>query len=565
MIKLAYPGKMKYSKTFLILSFTVFFTLILSTLSVGQNLQKTLQTQIEISKGIIEGVEEDGITVFRGIPFAAPPVGDNRWTAPVDHQSWEGVLETKEFGPACMQLPVFGDMNFRSDGNSEDCLYLNVWTPAKSANDKLPVLLYYYGGGFMAGDGSEPRYDGASMARNHKTIAITTNYRLGAFGFFAHPELTEESPNNSSGNYGLLDQAKALEWVYKNIEKFGGDPEKITIAGESAGSISVSALMVSPLSRDMLAGAIGESGSILGALPPVPLEEGERNGERFAGIIGAETLEELRSIPSDSLLNLAGQQGLPRFAPTVDGYYFPKPPIEIFEAGEQADIPLFVGWNSQEMNYRFIMGQAEPTVKNYAERVRQLYGENADRILELYPGRNQKEIFQSATDLAGDRFIAFSTWKWAHLHIQTSTSPVYRYFYTHPRPQMRPEHANSTAGFAGGVQERDESAEEETPKEQHPEPNGAVHSAEIEYLMGNLPSNRVYDWTETDYKVSDIFQNYAANFVHSKSPNGYGVPYWPSINHADEVKVMSIGNDTFVMDDIFRERYLFLEQLPSQN
>lgn len=530
----------------------------------GQNLKKTLGTQVEISSGLIEGVEEDGLTVFRGIPFAEPPVGEKRWTAPVDKNPWGGVLETKQFGPGCMQLAVFGDMNFRSDGNSEDCLYLNIWTPAKAGNEKLPVLLYYYGGGFMAGDGSEPRYDGASMARNHKMIAITTNYRLGTFGFFAHPELTEESPHNSSGNYGLLDQVKALEWVYKNIEAFGGDPKNITIAGESAGSTSVSALMASPLSRDIIAGVIGESGSILGALPPVPLETGEENGERFAEIIGAGSLEELRSIPSDSLLNLAGQQGIPRFAPTIDGYYFPKPPLEIFQNGEQADVPLFVGWNSQEMNYRFLMGQAEPTKENYAERVRQLYSEDADRILELYPGRNQKEVLQSATDLAGDRFIAYSTWRWAFLHAKTSSSPVYRYYYTQPRPQMRPEFENSVPGFAGGIQERDESREE-AQEEQIPEPNGAVHSAEIEYLMGNLPSNRVYDWTETDYKVSNIFQNFAANFVRSKSPNGYGVPYWPAITGNGDAKIMSIGGETFVMDDIFRERYQFLDQLMSEN
>lgn len=530
----------------------------------GQNLKKTLGTQVEISNGIIEGTEEDGISVFRGIAFAEPPVGEKRWAAPADKKPWTGVLETKEFGPACMQLPVFGDMNFRSDGNSEDCLYLNLWTPAKTGDEKLPVLLYYYGGGFMAGDGSEPRYDGASMARNHKMIAITTNYRLGAFGFFAHPELTDESPHNSSGNYGLLDQVKALEWVYENIEVFGGDPENITIAGESAGSVSVSALMASPLSRDMIAGAIGESGSILGALPPVPLETGEENGERFAETIGANSLEELREIPSDSLLNLAGQQGIPRFAPTVDGYYFPKPPLKIFEAGEQADVPLFVGWNSQEMNYRFLMGQAEPTEENYAERIRQLYGEDADRILELYPGGDQQEVLQSATDLAGDRFIAFSTWKWAYLHAKNSSSSVYRYYYTQPRPEMRPEYANSVPGFAGGVQEREES-QEEAQAEQLPEPNGAVHSAEIEYLMGNLPSNRVYDWSETDYKVSNIFQNFAANFIHSKSPNGFGVPYWPAINGDENVKVMSIGSETFVMDDVFRERYQFLNQLMPEN
>lgn len=537
--------------------FALFFPIILF----GQNQEKIFETQIEISTGDIEGVNESGITVFRGIPFAEPPVGKKRWTTPVDKKPWSGVLETKEFRSGCMQLPVFGDMNFRTDGNSEDCLYLNVWTPAKTPDEKLPVLLYYYGGGFIAGDGSEPRYDGASMARNQGIVAITTNYRLGIFGFFAHPELTAESPHQSSGNYGLLDQVKALEWVHKNIAAFGGDPENITIAGESAGSVSVSALMASPLSRDLIAGAIGESGSILGALPPVSLEEGEQTGEKFAEIVGAGSLDELRSVPSDSLLNLTGQQDLPRFSSTVDGYYFPKPPLDIFEAGEQADVPLFVGWNSQEMNFRALMGDTEPTPENYSERVRQLYGENADRILELYPGSTVEEVLQSATDLAGDRFISYSTWKWADLHRQNSNSPVYQYYYTHPRPDMRSEFANSTAGLAGGIQDREEAEEAELQEQPLPEPNGAVHSAEIEYLMGNLESNRVYDWTETDYKVSDIFQNFAAFFIHSKSPNGHGVPYWQPLNLNGNKTVMNIGSETFLMEDIFRERYLFLDQI----
>ncbi|MDZ7719834.1 MAG: carboxylesterase family protein [Balneolaceae bacterium] len=555
---------MMKSKSQLMIVLTAILALFLIESVYAQRHSETLNTQLDISNGTIEGVEEDGITVFRGIPFAEPPTGNRRWTAPVDKEPWDGVLETKVFGPACMQLPVFGDMNFRSDGNSEDCLYLNVWTPAKTGNEKLPVLLYYYGGGFMAGDGSEPRYDGANMARDHKMVAITTNYRLGVFGFFAHPELTQESSHNSSGNYGLLDQVKALEWVVENIEKFGGDPDNITIAGESAGSISVSALMASPLSRDMIAGAIGESGSILGALPPVELEVGEQNGEKFAGIIGAESLQELREIPSDSLLNLTGQQGLPRFAPTIDGYYFPKPPLEIFEAGEHADVPLFVGWNSQEMNFRAFLGQHEPTIENYKKVVASEYESHASRILELYPAGNLEEMLQSATDLAGDRFIAFSTWKWADLHQKNSTSPVYQYYYTQPRPKMRPKYANSTPGFAGGVQENDESAEDEMQQAQLPEPNGAVHSAEIEYLMGNLSSNRVYDWTETDYKVSAIFQNYAANFIHSKSPNGYGVPFWPAADQTGG-SVMSIGSDTFIMEDPFGERYEFLDQLMIEN
>ncbi len=544
----------------------VIFVLFLSNILVGQPQKRNLETRVTVSQGDVEGVNDSGILIFRGIPFAEPPVGDSRWAEPQDKEAWDGVLDATVFGPSCMQNPVFGDMNFRADGMSEDCLYLNIWTPAKSADANLPVLLYYYGGGFMAGDGSEPRYDGASMARNHGIVAITTNYRLGAFGFFAHAELTKESPNNASGNYGLLDQVKALEWVKENIAVFGGDPDNITIAGESAGSISVSALMASPLSRDHLAGAIGESGSILGALPPVPLEVGEENGQKFAEIIGASSLEELRAIPADTLLAATAQQGLPRFAPTVDGYYFPKPPLEIFGNGEQADIPLFVGWNSQEMNYRFLMGQEEPTPENYAARVRQLYPDNANRILELYPGSTKAEVLQSATDLAGDRFIALSTWKWGDIHAETGTSPVYRYYFTKPRPPMTPEYADSRPGFAGGVQEGESDEAREESEEQIQEPNGAVHSAEIEYMMGNLASNEVYAWTETDYKVSNIFQNFAANFIKKKTPNGLGVPFWPAVNpENDEQKVMSVGSKTYLLDDLHSERYLFLDRLTYEN
>ena len=247
------------------------------------------QDQVKIANGALEGTADKITSVrsFKGIPFGAPPVGDARWKPPQPVQNWSGVRKTDKFGPRCMQRNVFGDMNFRANGMGEDCLYLNVWTPAKSGRERLPVLVYFYGGGFIAGDGSEPRYDGASMATKG-IVAVTVNYRLGVFGFFAHPELTKESPNKASGNYGLLDQHAALKWVQQNIAAFGGDPKRVTIAGESAGSISVSAQMASPLSKDMIAGAIGESGSILGALSAVPLAEGEQNGVKFASAIGKE-------------------------------------------------------------------------------------------------------------------------------------------------------------------------------------------------------------------------------------------------------------------------------------
>src|SRR5436305_1282535 len=228
--------------------------------------------RVKTANGIVEGMgqQPSGVRIFRGIPFAQPPVGDLRWKPPQSPKNWEGVRQAIQFGPRCMQHPVFGDMNFRSNGMSEDCLYLNVWTPAKKGNERLPVLVYFYGGGFIAGDGSEPRYDGESLARRG-IVVVTLNYRLGVFGFLAHPELSREASYNGSGNYGLLDQMAGLRWVHENIAAFGGDPHRVTIGGESAGSVSVSALMVSPLSRGLIAGAIGESGSILGTLPAQPL------------------------------------------------------------------------------------------------------------------------------------------------------------------------------------------------------------------------------------------------------------------------------------------------------
>src|SRR3954471_3115443 len=267
------------------------FLLLLSFISLiaMAQLNDSTAPRVKTVNGILEGTDESGIKTFKGVPFAAPPVGSLRWREPQPVQNWSEVRKANKFGPRAMQLHLFGDMNFRSDGMSEDCLYLNVWTPAKTGDEHLPVLVYFYGGGFIAGDGSEPRYDGESMARRG-IVAITVNYRLGVFGFFAHPELTKESPYHASGNYGLLDQSAALQWVQKNIAAFGGDPKKITIAGESAGSFSVSAQMASPLSKDIIAGAIGESGSLLGLNPTSSLKDAEKAGADFGTSIKANSL-----------------------------------------------------------------------------------------------------------------------------------------------------------------------------------------------------------------------------------------------------------------------------------
>src|SRR5215831_1616839 len=294
--------------------------------------------RVRIANGTLESnmVAKDGIRSFKGIPFAQPPVGELRWREPLPPKNWSGVRKADQFGPRCMQRTTPGaDYWFRSNGMSEDCLYLNVWTPAKSANEKLPVLVYIFGGGFQNGDGSEPRYDGENMAR-HGMVAVSVNYRTNIFGFFVHPELAKESPHHAAGNYGLLDQVAALLWVQANIAAFGGDPKRVTVAGESAGSISVSALMASPLSRGLMAGAIGESGAMISSLPPQPLAEAEQNGVKFTAAAGAKTLAALRAMTAEQVQEALGKVQGVRFTTTLDGYFLPKPLTEIFEAGEQA-------------------------------------------------------------------------------------------------------------------------------------------------------------------------------------------------------------------------------------
>ncbi|HVS97999.1 MAG TPA: carboxylesterase family protein [Puia sp.] len=487
-------------------------------------------TQVRTTHGIVEGVvEKSGVRSFKGIPYAAPPVGQLRWKEPQEAADWTGVRKADHFGPRAMQPPIYSDMVFRSDGMSEDCLYLNVWSPAGAGKNGnlLPVLVYFYGGGFVAGDGSEPRYDGESMATKG-IVSLTVNYRLGIFGFFAHPDLTKESPHHSSGNYALLDQVAALRWVQQNIAAFGGDPRRVTIAGESAGSISVSAQMATPLTKGMMAGAIGESGSLLGALPPVDLNKAEETGVEFATSVGAESLAQLRAVPADQLITSEMKFGPFRFRMTIDGYFLPKDPRDIFAAGEQAHIPLLVGWNSQEGDYHAILGKSAPTLASYDSAVRKANGAQADTILQLYHAGSDAEVAAVATALASDRFIGYSTWRWADLQGKTGGSPVYRYFYERPRP----------ATVAGA-----------------PAAKGAVHSSEIEYAMGNLGTNKVFAWTKDDHAVSAILQGYFANFIRRGDPNGPGLPHWPAANQGATVSVQHIGVKTRTEPETHRDRY----------
>ena len=515
--------------------------------------------RVKTADGVLEGTgpQASGVREFKGIPFAAPPVGDLRWQAPQPVKKWSGVRQATQFGPRCMQQPIYGDMNFRSNGVSEDCLYLNVWTPAKTGRERLPVLVYFFGGGFMAGDGSEPRYDGGSMATKG-IVALTVNYRLGVFGFMAHPELTKESPHHASGNYALLDQNAALRWVQANIAAFGGDPQHVTIAGESAGSIAVSAQMASPLSKGLFAAAIGESGSILGALSATPLADAEKRGETFAANVGASDLAALRAMPAEKLLEAAGQRGGPRFSPDVDGYFFPESPYAIFAAGKQAHVPLLAGWNSEESNARGVLGREEPTRDNLEKAIDRLYGADAKDVAAEYVPAADGDVLQAATDLASDRFIAWSTWKWIDDAVKTGGQPVYRYYYSRPRPKMNPEMGNATPGLAGGV------VRGNGPGTPAPPARGAVHSAEIEYAMGNLSTNKVYAWSDDDYKVSKTMQAYFANFIKTGNPNGGDLPKWPAAT-ADNPAFLHIDVETAAQTDQHRGRYQALDRLNAKS
>ena len=520
----------------------------------GQN-NFCFPVQARIENGIIEGLYDTkaGLQYYFGVPFAKPPIGDLRWKAPQMLDNWSGVKETKKFGPRAVQGVIYGDMNSRSNGISEDCLYLNVWTPAKRNTTGLPVLVYFYGGGFVAGDGAEPRYDGASMAKKG-IIVVTINYRLGIFGFLAHPELSAEASYKASGNYGLLDQNAALKWVNRNIAAFGGDPKKITIAGESAGSISVSAQMVSPLSRNLIAGAIGESGAaIFPTLSPIPLADAEKLGLEFAKNAGGLNIKQMRALSTQEVYEMAQESRRFGFPTVVDGYFYPKTPIEIFKAKEQAQVPLLLGWNSAEIPGMAFMRGLPYTDENYVKMVKETYPDDYAEVLKLYPHGSVKEIEQSATALASDRFIVYSTWKWFDLHRKNSTQAVYRYLYSKLRPPLVDQ--SLSTGLAGGTLKKEEGG----PK--MPEAIGAPHACEIEYCMGNLDLVKEFAWTKDDYKVSDTMLNFFANFIKSGNPNATGLPEWSAAQAQDAAPpVMIIDTDSKTVKAENDARYLFLDK-----
>lgn len=542
-------------KNFQILCFTL---LIISINTVAQE-TNSFAVQVTIENGTIEGNYDthSGIQRYFGIPFAQPPIGDLRWKAPQPVKNWEGIKETKEFGPRPMQTMVFGDMKSRSNGVSEDCLYLNVWTPANRNTKDLPVLVYFFGGGNVAGDASEPRYDGESMAKEG-IVVVTTNYRLNIFGFFAHPELSAEASYKASGNYGLLDQNAALKWVSKNIAAFGGNPKKVTIAGESAGSIGTSQQMASPLSKDLIAGAIGESGAgINPTMSPIPLKDAENMGVEFAKNAGYPSIAALRKLSTRAIYEIYNESKRFGFPAVLDGYFLPKTLPEIFESKEQAMVPLLLGWNSAEIP-GMAFTQGPYTEDNYINKVKEAYPKEYKQVLELYPHGSEKEIELSATALASDRFISYSTWKWFDLHRKNSDQPVYRYLYSKLRPPLVDN--SLTSGLAGGTVEKNT----DTPPE--PKALGAPHACEIEYCMGNLHLIEDYAWTPDDYKVSKATMTYFANFIKTGNPNSEGLPTWDAAGAKDtHPPVMVIDTESKLIKAKNDARYEFLDKAYQNN
>jgi para-nitrobenzyl esterase len=498
--------------------------------------------QVKTDGGIIEGMNtaSPGVRVFRGIPFAAPPIGELRWKPPQPIRPWKGIVKATEFGPRCTQAPVFPDMIFRDRAAkpmSEDCLYLNVWTPAKSAGDRLAVMVWFYGGGFQAGSSSEPRYDGENFAKKG-IIVVSVNYRLGVFGFFSHPELTKTSGLHASGNYGLMDQIAGLRWVKQNIAAFGGDPEKVTIAGESAGSLSVSALMASPLAKGLFRGAIGESGAFFGR-PPAgsamqTLGETEKTGAKFAESVGAKDLAALRAKSAEDLLSAAQKDRSLQFWPSVDGYVLPQDVATMFAKGQQAHVPLLAGWNAEEASWAVVYAKEKPTAETFPQQMRARFDDRAAEILKLYPASNDEEARNSAIDLASDLFIVYITWEWLEMQNKTGQAPVYGYVFDRTPPVAPDTKVNGVS-----------------PKEL-----GARHACEIEYVFGTLKS-QPNPWESVDYQISDAMASYWANFTKTRDPNGPGVTKWPVYVGGAGPMMMHFAERIQAAPQAHRDRYEF--------
>lgn len=466
--------------------------------------------QVKVEGGIIQGTVTEDLTIYKGIPFAAPPVGDLRWKAPQPVEKWEGVKQTIDYAPAPMQG------GNPASGKSEDCLYLNVWTPAKSADEKLPVLVWIYGGGFSFGSTSDPVHNGEHLARKG-VVLVSVAYRVGQLGFLAHPELSAENPNKVSGNYGLLDQIAGLQWIQNNIAAFGGDPNKVTIFGESAGGISVSMLCASPLTKGLIHGAISQSGGSFGPTRPTtfpgenmkPLQQAEQEGVAYAEKVGATSISELRKMDADKLPMGMGMGGA---WPIVDGYVIPDDQFKLYEAGNYNDIPVLIGYNSDE-GLSFPAGR---TPEEFVASVQRRFGPFADSLLLAYPLTNN-EVKRSARNLMRDAAFGWHTWSWARLQSQTGKSSVFLYYFDQHAPR-----------------------EEGSPQADH----GTPHGVDVPFVFKNLDANNP-NTTQSDLEISEIMATYWTNFAKNGNPNSEGVTEWPAFTN-EYPQAMYLGPDARV-------------------
>lgn len=470
---------------------------VLFFLVIGVACTKQQPGQVKVDGGVIQGVVTEDLTIYKGIPFAAAPVGDLRWKAQQPVEPWEGVKPTTEFAPAPMQG------GNPASGKSEDCLYLNVWTPAQSPEEKLPVLVWIYGGGFSFGSTSDPVHNGEHLARKG-VVLVSIAYRVGQLGFLSHPELSAESPNGVSGNYGLLDMIAGLKWVQNNIAAFGGDPDKVTIFGESAGGIAVSMLCASPLTKGLFHGAISQSGGSFGPTRPTTypgenmktLAQAEQDGVEYVEKSGLSSIGELRKLDAEKLI----PQGwtMPGGWPVVDGYVIPDDQYKLYEAGNYNDIPVLIGYNSDE-GLSFPAGR---TPAEYVENVKRRFGPFADQLLNAYPV-GDTTVTRSARNLMRDAAFGWPTWTWARLQANTGQSKVFLYYFDQ-HPQWPADSPQADIG---------------TP-----------HGVDVPYVFMNLdPSNPQV--TDRDLEISELMATYWTNFAKYGNPNADGVPQWPAFTN----------------------------------
>jgi len=421
----------------------------------------------------------------------------------------------------------------------EDCLYLNVWTPAKSATEKLAVMVWIHGGSNLNGAGSQPEYDGTHLAEKG-VVVVTINYRLDIFGFLAHPELTKESGTRSSGNYGLLDQIAALRWVQNNIAAFGGDPSRVTVFGESAGSLDTSLLMASPMAKGLFARAIGESGGALtpiAAFGPKPLEIGERDGAEFVASTGATSIADLRARPAAQLLDAVLKKPIVYGYGVVDGYVVPEHPASAFANGRQNDVPLLVGWNADEGTYFVARLDFSANAPSYADRLRTQFKDEAELALKLYPpGSTPDENKAAYAAVIGDAVIGYGTWAWSERSATTGKAPVYRFYFTRRPPGAPMLSLNPLAA------------------------PGVYHSAELYYVFNTL-NVREWPWEADDRRLADVMSSYWANFAKTGDPNGSGLPQWGAYKANGGGQVMELGKEIGMRAELHRDRYEFFDTL----